>query len=305
MARKAAADRTPGNRTGERRRLNSSIGEGNRVAGIGNKRTAAARLAERNGGRPDDRLAQPVVPNDVPAEGSAGKVRLQGKRAVNAAGRINAQVGSGRVDISQIGKVVSLAGISPIGCALAQIGIQGKGLDRTGINDRVLNGAGNLPIVKVYLQPYRNFWDCNVIDERTEIAGYTAADPENLGDPSDLYANTTGAGKGELVQQTLTVYWDQAPPAYTDTTEAELAEYPVYLPLAAGEDSDFYADDIRLYPRGDFQPWRWGFLRGYIVKGDMLCSLSARNIRADLLGVRAFSPDGSGSLEILTLPATL
>lgn len=161
-----------------------------------------------------------------------------------------------------------------------------------------------LPIVRVYLQPYRNFWDCNVVDERTEIAAYIASDPNNLGDPGELYANTTGAGKGELVRQTLTVYWDQAPPQYTDTTEAELAEYPVYLPLAAGEQSNFYAEDIRLYPRGDFQPWRWGYLRGYIVKGDMLCSLSARNIRLDLLGIRAFAPDESGQfLQLLWQPS--
>lgn len=164
--------------------------------------------------------------------------------------------------------------------------------------------ATELPAIEIKLRPYRNFWDCQVVDERTEIAGYTAADPNNLGDPGELYANTTGAGKGELVRQTLTVYWDQAPPEYTDTTEAELLEYPKLLPFGAGENASVYVDDLKLYPQGDFQPWRWGYLRGYIVQGNMYCSLSARNIHADLLGVRAFAPDESGQyVQLLWQPS--
>lgn len=157
------------------------------------------------------------------------------------------------------------------------------------------NGT-DCPAIEITLRPYRNFWSCNVIDARSEIASYMAADPDNLSDPTDLYNNTAGAGKGEFVEQTWTVYFDDVPPDHCDTTEEELKVKPktIIRPLDFDEDQAVYFDDLKFFPTEQFQPWRWGYYPGWITQGAMLCSMTARNIHCDLLGVKAVSTEAGG-----------
>ena len=154
--------------------------------------------------------------------------------------------------------------------------------------------AAQLPAIEITLQPYRNFWSCNVIDERTEITGYLAADALNLTDPTDLYNNTAGAGKGEFITQNWTVFFDDVPPAYCDTTEEELVTDPktIIRPLDSQENDTVYFDDLKFYPTEEFAPWRHNYLQGSITQGAILCSMSAYNIHCDMLGVNAYGWDG-------------
>jgi len=164
--------------------------------------------------------------------------------------------------------------------------------------------AAQLPAIEITLQPYRNFWSCNVIDARSEIVYYIAADPFNLTDPTDLYSNTAGAGKGEFVTQDWTVYFDQPPPDHCDTTEEELATKPrtIIRPLDSLESSAVYFDDLKFYPTEQFKPWRWGYYPGWIMQGAILCSMSAYNIHCDLLGVNSVAADGSGYARLMWQP---
>ena len=148
-----------------------------------------------------------------------------------------------------------------------------------------VSSAENFPAIQITLTPFKNEWSANVIDGRSEMSFYVVRQDEDISDLAALARETSG--KGELVVQDWTVYFNEEPPPYCDNTAAELISTIALKPLDSLDPSDVYFNDLKFFPTEQFQPWRHGIEKGFITQGNMLCSFSAYNIRLDELGVNA------------------